>query len=60
LVRSYQEKEENLNQVLKAKELKVDEAYVKLKALKRYARQLKYCAEDLQPANQPVPDILVQ
>lgn len=49
LLRSYQEKEAQLHDALKRKEEKADELYSKLRALKRYARQLKYLGEDLSP-----------
>ena len=58
--RSYQEKEAQLQDALKRKEDKVDELYGKLRALKRYARQLKYLGEDLSPIGQPLADILTQ
>ena len=60
LNRSYQEKEAQLQDALKRKEDKVDELYGKLRALKRYARQLKYLGEDLSPIGQPLADILTQ
>ena len=60
LTRSFQEREQQLVQALRRKEQRADELYGKLGALKRYARQLKYLAEDLHPIGQPVPDILTQ
>jgi len=60
LLKSFKEKEENLHQVIAAKDKKIDELYAKLKALKRYARQVKNCAEELLPPEQPAPDILVR
>ena len=36
----------------------VDDLRRKLRALKRYARQLKFLAEDWAPLGQPLPEIL--
>lgn len=36
----------------------IEESRKKIRALKRYARQLKYQAEDWAPPGEPLPDIL--
>lgn len=58
LIRSYTEKEQDLAQNLERKEKLLDDQRKKLRALKRYARQLKYLAEDWAPLGQPLPEIL--
>jgi hypothetical protein len=45
---------------LRRKESKVEELFGKLRALKGYARRLKYLGEDLSPIGQPLADILTQ
>jgi len=58
LIRSYTEKERDLQQVMDRKEKVIEDQRHKLKALKRYARGLKYLAEDWAPLGQPLPEIL--
>lgn len=60
LTRSFQEKEAQLQDALRRKESKVEELFGKLRALKGYARRLKYLGEDLSPIGQPLADILTQ
>lgn len=60
LTRSYQVKEQELQSLIRQKDEKIDELYRQLRSLKRYARQLKFLAEDLHPIGQPLPDILSQ
>jgi len=60
LTRSFQEKEAQLQDALRRKESKVEELFCKLRALKGYARRLKYLGEDLSPIGQPLADILTQ
>lgn len=43
---------------LDRKEKLIDDLRKKLRALKRYTRQLKYLAEDWAPLGQPLPEIL--
>ena len=59
-VRSFQNREEEITQQMKEKDQKIDELYRDLRALKRYAKQLKFLAEDLHPVGQPLPDLLTQ
>ncbi|CDW90229.1 kinesin-like protein [Stylonychia lemnae] len=58
LIRSYTEKEQDYAQALDRKEKTIEDLRKKLRALKRYARQLKYLAEDWAPLGQPLPEIL--
>lgn len=58
LIRSYTEKEQDLAQTLDRKEKTIEDLRKKLRALKRYARSLKYLAEDWQPLGQAPPEIL--
>ena len=60
LTRSYQEKERQLVEELRRKEERNAELYRQLRALKSYARELKYTAQDLVPIGQPLPEILTQ
>ena len=43
---------------MKKKDDRNEEMYRQVRALKRYARQLKFLAEDLNPVGQPIPEIL--
>ena len=45
---------------LKRKDERNNELYRQLRALKRYARELKFLAQDLVPVGQPTPEILTQ
>jgi hypothetical protein len=58
LIKSYTEKERDLQQNLDRKERMIEDYRHKLKALKRYGRSLKYLAEDWAPLGQPLPEIL--
>lgn len=58
MTRSYQEKERQLIEELKRKDERNSELYRQLRALKRYARELKFLAQDLVPIGQPTPEIL--
>lgn len=43
---------------MKKKDARNEELYRQQRALKRYARQLKFLAEDLNPIGQLLPEIL--
>jgi hypothetical protein len=58
LIRSYTEKEVDLSQRLERESKRIDEKYKQLRALKNYARSLKYLAEDWAPVGQPLPEVL--
>jgi len=58
LIRSYTEKEVDLTQRLEKENRRIDEKYKQLRALKNYARSLKYLAEDWAPIGQPLPEVL--
>lgn len=58
LIRSYTEKEVELAQRLERETKRIDEKYKQLRALKNYARSLKYLAEDWAPVGQPLPEVL--
>lgn len=58
LIRSYTEKEVDLTQRLEKEERKVDDLRKRMRALKNYARALKYIAEDWAPIGQPLPEVL--
>jgi len=58
LIRSYTEKEVELSQRLDKESKRIDEKYKQLRALKNYARSLKYLAEDWAPIGQPLPEVL--
>lgn len=58
LIRSYTEKEVDLTQRLEKESKRLDEKYKQLRALKNYARSLKYLAEDWAPIGQPLPEVL--
>ena len=58
LIRSYTEKEVEMSQKLETLQKRVDEKYRQLRALKNYARSLKYLAEDWAPVGQPLPEVL--
>jgi hypothetical protein len=45
---------------VKQKDIKLKQVFLRLRALKRYARSLKYLAEDMLLPGNPVPDILIQ
>jgi hypothetical protein len=47
-----------MSQTLERKDKTIEDLRRKLRALKRYARQLKYLAEDWAPLGQPLPEIL--
>ena len=57
-LRSYMTREGELDQILKEKDKHIEQLYKDLRALKVYAKQLKYLAEDSHPIGQPLPDIL--
>lgn len=58
LIRSYTEKEVDLTKRLEKESKRIDEKYKQLRALKNYARSLKYLAEDWAPIGQPLPEVL--
>ena len=49
LIRSYTEKEQDASQNIERKDKTIDDLRRKLRALKRYARSLKYLSEDWAP-----------
>lgn len=58
LIRTYTEKEIDLNEKLE-KERKLTRALrLEVRAVKSYARNLRYLAEDWAPVGVPLPDIL--
>ncbi len=58
LLKTYTDKEREMNLSIEKKERTVEEQRKKVKALKRYGREVKYLAEDWAPRGQPLPDIL--
>lgn len=60
LVRSYKEKEVELMEKLDKERTGLRNTKTELLALKNYARQLKYLAEDWAPPGKPMPEILTQ
>ena len=58
LIRSYTEKEVELTKRLERETKRIEEKYRQLRALKNYARSLKYLAEDWAPIGQPLPEVL--
>ena len=58
LIRSYTEKEVELTQRLEKESKRIEQKYKQLRALKNYARSLKYIAEDWAPMGQPLPEVL--
>ena len=58
LIKTYNDKESDLNQIGERKEKIIEDQRKKVRALKRYARELKYQAEDWAPLGQPLPEIL--
>jgi hypothetical protein len=58
LIRSYTEKEQDLQQANDRKDKLIDDFRQKLRGLKRYARQLKYLAEDWAPLGAALPEVL--
>ena len=49
LLRTFTDKEGELMQVLEKRERAIDEQRKKVRALKRYAREIKYLAEEWAP-----------
>ncbi|KRX05294.1 P-loop containing nucleoside triphosphate hydrolase [Pseudocohnilembus persalinus] len=60
LIRTYTEKEIELNEKLEQTKRQKSHISTELKALKNYARQLKYLAEDWAPIGVPLPEILIK
>ena len=58
LIRNYTEKEVDMSQRLEKECSKVVDKRKQLRALKNYARSLKYLAEDWAPMGQPLPEVL--
>lgn len=58
LIRSYNEKEINLNETIEKEKGVTKNLRMELRAIKNYARTLKYLAEDWAPVGIPLPEIL--
>ena len=58
LIRTYTEKEINLTEKLEKDRLVIKNFKMEARALKQYARQLKYLAEDWAPVGVPLPEVL--
>ena len=58
-MKTYTDKEKDNTLALERREKVIDEQRKKVRALKRYAREVKYLAEDWAPKGERLPDILV-
>jgi hypothetical protein len=58
-LKTYTDKEKDNTLALERREKVIDEQRKKVRALKRYAREVKYLAEDWAPKGERLPDILV-
>ncbi|TNV72957.1 hypothetical protein FGO68_gene13342 [Halteria grandinella] len=58
LLRTFTDKEGEMNQVLEKRERVIDDQRKKVRALKRYAREIKYLAEEWAPPGQPLPEVI--
>ena len=58
-MKTYTDKEKDNTIALERREKVIDEQRKKVRALKRYAREVKYLAEDWAPKGERLPDILV-
>ena len=58
LIKTYNEKEKDNQQIIERKDKMIDDQRKKVRALKRYARELKFLAEDWSPPGRPLPDVL--
>ena len=60
LIRTYTEKEIDLNERLEREKKNLKQAQLQVRQLKSYARNLKYLCEDWAPVGIPLPDILTK
>ena len=58
--KNYQDTENNSLRTIGNKDKRIEDLIAKQRALKRYARQLKYLAHDLLPVGSQEPEILLQ
>jgi hypothetical protein len=58
-LKTYTDKEKDNTLALERREKVIDEQRKKVRALKMYAREVKYLAEDWAPKGERLPDILV-
>ncbi len=58
LLKTFSDKEKENGEVIERRERAIEDQRKKVKALKRYGREVKYLAEDWAPRGKPVPDIL--
>ena len=58
-MKTYTDKEKDNTLALERREKVIDEQRKKVRALKMYAREVKYLAEDWAPKGERLPDILV-
>ena len=59
LIKSFNQKEQEANDQLVKREKMLDEQRRKVRALKRYARDLKYHGEEWAPPGHPLPDVFI-
>lgn len=58
LIRTYNEKEIDLNEKFEREKNSFKQMQIEMRALKNYARQLKYLCEDWAPVGVPLPEVL--
>ncbi len=58
LLKTFSDKEKENGEVIERRERAIEDQRKKVKALKRYGREVKYLAEDWAPRGKPLPDIL--
>jgi coiled-coil domain-containing protein 78 len=58
-LKTFNDKEKENAQTLERREKYIDDQRKKIRALKRYGREVKYLAEDWAPKGEKLPDILV-
>ncbi len=59
MLKTFTDKERENGQALERREKVIDDQRKKVRALKRYAREIKYLAEDWAPKGETLPDVLV-
>jgi coiled-coil domain-containing protein 78 len=47
-----------MNQIVEKRERALEDQRKKVRALKRYAREIKYLAEEWAPPGEPLPDVI--
>lgn len=58
MIRTYNDKETDQNKQIDRKDKTIEEQRRKIRGLKRYAREIKYQAEEWAPPGEPLPDII--